>query len=137
MPDFRDLLLPRLTLRYDFAEIGRQIMIKAQKAPREWRATKTAKRVAFYLRASTGGQTTANQRRELAAVAKRHGWNVVNVSDNGSGAKDRKERPGLDALLKAVARREIDMVVAWSVDRLGRSLKNLIEVLSDSTCKRR
>ena len=38
-------------------------------------------------------------------------------SDNGSGAKDRKERPGLDALLKAVARREIDMVVAWSVDR--------------------
>ena len=78
-------------------------MIKAQKAPREWRATKTAKRVAFYLRGSTGGQTTANQRRELAAVAKRHGWNVVNVfSDNGSGAKDRKERPGLDALLKAV-----------------------------------
>ena len=91
MPDFRDLLLPRLTLRYDFAEIGRRIMIKAQKAPREWRATKTAKRVAFYLRVSTGGQTTANQRRELAAVAKRHGWNVVNVfSDNGSGAKDRK-----------------------------------------------
>jgi DNA invertase Pin-like site-specific DNA recombinase len=111
-------------------------MIKAQKAPREWRATKTAKRVAFYLRVSTGGQTTANQRRELAAVAKRHGWNVVNVfSDNGSGAKDRKERPGLDALLKAVARREIDMVVAWSVDRLGRSLKNLIEVLSDLHAK--
>jgi Resolvase, N terminal domain len=136
MPDFRDLLLPRLTLRYDFAEIGRRIMIKAQKAPREWRATKTAKRVAFYLRVSTGGQTTANQRRELAAVAKRHGWNVVNVfSDNGSGAKDRKERPGLDALLKAVARREIDTVVAWSVDRLGRSLKNLIEVLSDLHAK--
>lgn len=111
-------------------------MIKAQKAPRERKATKTAKRVAFYLRVSTGGQTTANQRRELAAVAKRHGWNVVNVfSDNGSGATDRKDRPGLDALLKAVARREIDMVVAWSVDRLGRSLKNLIEVLSDLHAK--
>jgi DNA invertase Pin-like site-specific DNA recombinase len=80
-------------------------------------------RVALYLRVSTGGQTTANQRRELTAVAKRHGWNVVHVfSDNGSGIKDRKDRPGLDTLLKAVA-------------RLGRSLKNLIEVLSDLHAK--
>ena len=90
-----------------------------------------AKRVALYLRVSTTDQTTENQRRELQRVAKRHGWHVVHVfADNGiSGAKDRKDRPGLDALLKAVARREVDMVAAWSVDRLGRSLKNLIEVL--------
>ena len=46
-----------------------------------------------------------------------------------------KDRPGLDALLKAVARREVDMVAAWSVDRLGRSLKNLIEVLSELHAK--
>jgi len=54
---------------------------------------------------STGGQTTANQRRELEGVAKRHGWKVERVfSDNGiSGAKDRKERPGLNGLQKAVA----------------------------------
>jgi DNA invertase Pin-like site-specific DNA recombinase len=39
-----------------------------------------------------------------------------------SGGKDREDRPGLDELLKAVARREIDMVAAWSVDRHGRSL---------------
>jgi DNA invertase Pin-like site-specific DNA recombinase len=73
----------------------------------------------------------------LQRVAKRHGWHVVYVfADNGiSGAKDRRGRPGLDALLKAVARREIDMVAAWSVDRLGRSLKNLIEVLSDLHAK--
>ena len=85
MPDFRDLLLPRLTLRYDFAEMAANV--SKQKA-REWRATKTPKRVAFYLRVSTGGQTTANQRRELAAVAKRHGWNVVNVfSDNAQAPR--------------------------------------------------
>ena len=56
-------------------------------------------------RGPVGGQTTANQRRELEAVAKRHGWKVEYVfSDNGiSGAKDRKERPGLDGLQKAVA----------------------------------
>jgi DNA invertase Pin-like site-specific DNA recombinase len=82
------------------------------------------KRVALYLRVSTTGQNTTNQRRELEAVAARHGWEVVQVfSDNGvSGAKGRKDRPGLDALLKGVARREFDMVAAWSVDRLGRSL---------------
>src|SRR5262245_58553575 len=91
------------------------------------------KRVAVYLRVSTTGQTTTNQRRELEAVASRHGWEVVQVfSDNGvSGAKGRKDRPGLDALLKGVARRDFDMVGAWSVDRLGRSLQDLIEVLSD------
>jgi DNA invertase Pin-like site-specific DNA recombinase len=39
-----------------------------------------------------------------------------------SGAKGSDHRPGLADLLKAVARREVDMVAAWSVDRLGRSL---------------
>ena len=94
------------------------------------KAAGSHKRVALYLRVSTTGQNTTNQRRELEAVAKRHGWEVVQVfSDNGiSGAKGRKDRPGLDALLKAVARREFDMVAAWSVDRLGRSLQDLIEV---------
>jgi DNA invertase Pin-like site-specific DNA recombinase len=100
-------------------------------------AAETTKRVAIYLRVSTTGQTTANQQRELEAVANRHGWEVVQVfADNGvSGAKGRKERPGLDALLKGVAPRDFDMVAAWSVDRLGRSLQDLIEVLSDLHAK--
>ena len=119
-------------------------MTKARKAASEGKRRRggnrqagVAKRVAFYQRVSTGGQTTANQRRELHAVAKRHGWHVVEVfEDNGiSGAKDRDQRPGLDALLKAVARREFDMVAAWSVDRLGRSLKNLVEVLGELHAK--
>jgi DNA invertase Pin-like site-specific DNA recombinase len=106
-------------------------------AKRKTAAAGSAKRVALYLRVSTTGQTTTNQRRELEAVAARHGWEVVQVfSDNGvSGAKGRKDRPGLDALLKGVARREFDMVAAWSVDRLGRSLQDLIEVLSDLHAK--
>jgi Resolvase, N terminal domain len=82
------------------------------------------KRVALYLRVSTSEQTTRNQRRELKAVAERHGWEIVKVYEDAgySGGKGREQRPGLDELLKAVARREIDMVAAWSVDRLGRSL---------------
>ena len=81
------------------------------------------KRVAIYLRVSTGEQTTDNQRRELEEVAARHGWCVVECFEDAgiSGAKGRDKRPGLDRLLKAVARRDVDMVAAWLVDRLGRS----------------
>src|ERR1700733_8336134 len=95
------------------------------------------KRVGLYLRVSTSEQTTDNQRRELEAVAARHGWTVVQVFEDAgiSGAKGRHGRPGLDALMKAIARRELDMVAAWSVDRLGRSLTDLLELLRELHAK--
>ena len=98
---------------------------------------RASKRVTIYLRVSTAEQTTTNQRRELHAVAKRHGWSAVQVfEDTGiSGAKGRKDRPALDGLLKAVARREVDMVAAWSVDRLGRSLTDLLDFLRELHAK--
>src|SRR5262245_26617761 len=98
---------------------------------------KKPRRVALYLRVSTGEQTTRNQRRELHAVAERHGWNVVATFEDAgvSGAKGRDERPGYDDLMKAVARREIDVVAAWSVDRLGRSLTHLLSFLSELHAK--
>ena len=91
------------------------------------------KRVAIYLRVSTAEQNTRNQRRELKAAAERHGWSVAGVyEDEGiSGARGRDGRPGLDALLKAITRREFDMVAAWSVDRLGRSLTDLLAVFGE------
>src|SRR3984885_384167 len=96
-----------------------------------------SKRVAIYLRVSTSEQTTRNQRRELKAVAERHGWEVVSVfEDEGiSGAKGRDRRPGLDALMKAITRKDFDMVAAWSVDRLGRSLTDLLDVLKELHAK--
>ena len=99
--------------------------------------TTEPKRVALYLRVSTTEQTTDNQRRELEAVADRHGWNVVAVyTDEGlSGAKGRDKRPGLDTLMKSVTRREVDMVAAWSVDRLGRSLTGLLDILQEMRSK--
>jgi DNA invertase Pin-like site-specific DNA recombinase len=89
------------------------------------------KRVAIYVRVSTSKQDTNNQRRELLAVATRSGWDVVRVYEDAgiSGAKGRDKRPGLDAMLKAVNAREFDMVAAWSVDRLGRSLTDLLGIL--------
>ena len=92
-----------------------------------------AKRVGIYLRVSTKEQTTDNQRRELEQVAERAGWEVVKVFEDAgvSGAKRRDQRPAYEALLKAVARREVDLVAAWSVDRLGRSMQDLVAFLED------
>ena len=89
------------------------------------------KRVAIYLRVGTSKQETGNQRRELEAVAARSGWQIVKVYEDAgiSGAKGRDKRPGLDAMMKAVNAKEFDMVAAWSVDRLGRSLTDLLGIL--------
>ncbi len=96
------------------------------------------KRVALYARVSTDAQTTENQLLQLRAVAERHGWTiVVEFVDHGvSGAKSRHERPQFDALLRGVARREFDMIAAWSVDRLGRSLQDLLSFLLELQSKR-
>src|SRR5260370_3536321 len=89
------------------------------------------KRVAIYLRVSTSKQDTDNQRRELEAVAGRSGWHVERVYEDAgiSGAKGRDRRPGLAEMMKAVNAKEFDMVAAWSVDRLGRSLTDLLGIL--------
>ncbi|MCP4097749.1 MAG: recombinase family protein [Planctomycetaceae bacterium] len=91
------------------------------------------KRAALYLRVSTDQQTTNNQERELRETASRIGWEIVEVyRDEGvSGAKGRDKRPAYDALCKDAARRRFDVVMAWSVDRLGRSLPDLVGFLSE------
>ena len=91
------------------------------------------KRVAFYLRVSSDGQTTENQRLELEKVAKGRGWKIAAVfDDNGvSGAKGREHRKQFDQLIKDATRGKFDLVAAWSVDRLGRSLQDLIAFLNE------
>ena len=90
--------------------------------------SKTIKRAAHYVRVSTDHQSVENQIRELRQVAERRGWQVVeDTRDAGiSGAKGRDQRPGLDALLKDASRRKFDVVMAWAIDRLGRSLVDLL-----------
>src|SRR6476660_5472720 len=91
------------------------------------------RRAVLYLRVSTVEQTTANQERELRGIAGRMGCEITKVyRDHGiSGAKGRDKRPQFDALCKAAARREFDVVMAWSVDRLGRSLQDLVAFLAE------
>ena len=90
-------------------------------------------RVAIYARVSTTDQTAENQLLELRGVAERQGWEVTTeyVEHGISGAKGRDKRPQLDQMLRAVARREVDKVMAWSVDRLGRSLVDLLATLGE------
>src|SRR3546814_3682457 len=73
------------------------------------------KRAAIYARVSSDGQTISNQMLDLETVAARMGWTIVAVhADEGiSGTKGREKRPGLDALMKSVARRAVDVVMAW------------------------
>jgi DNA invertase Pin-like site-specific DNA recombinase len=86
------------------------------------------KRASLYVRVSTDKQTVENQVARLTEVAKGRGWEIVaTFNDAGiSGAKGRKDRPGLDAMLKDASRHRFDIVMAWANDRLGRSLIDLL-----------
>ena len=87
------------------------------------------KRAAMYLRVSTGEQTTENQRLALQETAQRRGWEVVAIyEDVGvSGAKGREKRPSLSQMLDDAQRRHFDVLMAWSLDRLGRSVMDLLK----------
>jgi len=93
------------------------------------------KRVGLYLRVSTkgNGQDVDNQRLALTAACEARGWRIVGefVDDGISGAKGREKRPQFDRLLQAATNRKIDVVAAWSVDRLGRSLQDLVAFLAE------
>jgi DNA invertase Pin-like site-specific DNA recombinase len=92
----------------------------------EERAMKAARRAAIYVRVSTDQQAVDNQIRELRQIAEQRGWTVVHVySDVGSGAKG-GDSPGLDSMLVDASRRKFDVVMAWAIDRLGRSLIDLL-----------
>ena len=98
-----------------------------------------SKRVALYLRVSTDGQTTDNQRRELESACLAKGWQIVEVfQDEGiSGSKGRADRPGFDKMLKFMARGKADVLATWAIDRLGRSLQDLLTMLGDLRANQR
>ena len=91
------------------------------------------KKIAIYARVSTDKQAVENQLNQLRAVANRMGYVIIQeyVDYGISGAKSRIDRPSLDAMMKDAVRGRFDMVMCWSIDRLGRSLQNLIEILNE------
>lgn len=82
-------------------------------------------RAGAYSRVSTPEQHPAAQVDQLRAYCQARGWECSDYVDHGiSGAKAR--RPGLDALLQAVRRRQVDVIVCTKLDRLARSLEHLV-----------
>ena len=86
-------------------------------------------RAALYVRVSSAGQNTDNQRHELERYVSARGWHAAVYADTISGARD--QRPALDQLLADARRRRLDVVVVWRLDRLGRNLKHLITMLDE------
>jgi len=91
------------------------------------------KKVCLYVRVSTQTQTTENQIQALREVAERSGYEIVKIySDDGiSGSKGREDRPALNQMMKDAVNRQFEMVMCWSIDRLGRSITNLIEIMNE------
>lgn len=100
-----------------------------QATPKRGKA-KPCPRIALYVRVSTSGQDAAGQLRELRAYARRRDAEVLEFVDHGiSGRQDR--RPGLDALLEAVRRREVEAVVCTELSRLARSARHLCDLAAE------
>jgi len=91
------------------------------------------KRAVLYLRVSKHEQTIENQRIELERVAKAKGWKVIaTFKDEGmSGAFGREVRAQYDSMLKQGVQAKFDVVLAWDVSRLSRSLVDLVTTLDE------
>jgi DNA invertase Pin-like site-specific DNA recombinase len=86
------------------------------------------RRAAIFTRVSTDRQTTQNQLKRLREVAESGGWEVVQVYEEVvSGAATRGRRPAYDRMLKDATRRRFEVLLAWDVSRLGRSLRELLD----------
>ena len=90
-------------------------------------------RCVIYTRVSTNNQTIDNQLNVLREVAKLKGYEIVKeYTDEGiSGAKGREDRQGFDELIKDATRKKFDIILCWSVDRLGRNLSHLVSFLNE------
>jgi DNA invertase Pin-like site-specific DNA recombinase len=88
-------------------------------------------RAALYARTSTPSQHPDLQLEELRRLAEVRGWRIVaeQVDRGVSGAQAR--RTGLDALLRDAQRGSFEVVAVWKLDRLGRSLPHLLQVLGE------
>jgi DNA invertase Pin-like site-specific DNA recombinase len=98
---------------------------------RDWEEIVTDRKLAgIYVRVSTVDQETDLQEMELLEYCQRRGWESILYRDRGqSGAK--QDRPALNALLSDLRKRKVDVILVWSLDRLARSLKQLLSISED------
>lgn len=87
-------------------------------------------KVAIYVRVSSDKQTTGAQRQELREICERRGWvGVTEYEDVASGAKF--TRAGLNKMMSEVRRGRLDVVLCYKLDRLGRSLVSVAQLIGE------
>ncbi len=91
------------------------------------------RRAGIYLRTGTTDQNAETQLRELETVAERSDWEVVELYQDAGvrRGKGRDKRPAFNRPIKDATTGKINMIAAWSVDRLGRSLQDLVALLTE------
>jgi DNA invertase Pin-like site-specific DNA recombinase len=85
------------------------------------------KRAAIYVRVSTSEQNPEMQEEELRQYCERRGWDCLMYRDRGQGGA-KQDRPALNSLLSDLRKRKVDVILVWSLDRLARSLKQLLTI---------
>lgn len=89
------------------------------------------KAVAIYARVSTDRQTVDMQIHELKEYVKRRGWNLYReFIDQGYSGSDTK-RPAFQDMMNEAKKRKFDVLLVWKLDRLSRSMKDLVMVLNE------
>ena len=94
-------------------------------------ASRKTPRVALYGRVSTNNQDVELQLQELREVASQRGWDIVGeFKDEGISGSSR-DRQGLQEMLNTIRGGKVDVVAVWKIDRLGRSLQHLLQILDE------
>jgi DNA invertase Pin-like site-specific DNA recombinase len=90
-------------------------------------------RVAIYARVSTTshGQDVTLQTRELEQFSKARAWQIIDLYVDVGVSGGKEKRPGLDKLLRDARGRRFDVLLCWKLDRVGRSLRHLVNLLAD------
>ena len=90
-------------------------------------------KTAIYMRVSTSLQTTDNQLLALQDYATRMNYEITSIyKDEGiSGIKNKSQRPSLNEMMKDVVKGKFSQILIYDISRLGRSLKDLVNILND------
>lgn len=88
-------------------------------------------KIGVYVRCSTLDQDTGLQKRDILEFTKARGWDSVTVYEDAGKSGTTANRPQLKQMMRDVRERKLDAVICWKMDRLFRSLKDLVLTLEE------
>ncbi len=88
-------------------------------------------KVAIYLRVSTKEQTTLNQEINLKEFCERSNYEIYKIYKDEGVSGSKTSREGLDLMLQDMRKRYFETIIVWKLDRLGRSIQHLLQILQE------